>query len=400
MDVDDEPIPGLGADGRPDPEYARRLGLVPAPGGRRAAAFALDALAWIVLALPGAIGVAMIARRDRGRRRRCRRGPARCARPSARARGREPGPARGLRHRAARAARSQGRHARQGELRHPIGERGPVRPCGLLARRAARPRALGRPARAALRRARAALRLVGLGSRAPRPQLARPGGALLRDRRQARPEPARFARAAPRAPSDGGARSGRGRRARRRSPATVRPARTCSSRRRARARAWSPRSRSRRGHGCRPSSRRRPRGRRTLGGGRARRGIRPVRDRTRSVRPRMPRPPRSSSSTTAPGCRRPAGSSSAAARRRRPARHPPARAPRRRRACASRRPTPRSASTTRGAGSPTAPRRTAPWCSPDGSSHRLDPGVRTPVATGARVVLGGRSFTVTVAPGR
>ncbi len=37
---------------------------------------------------------------------------------------------------------------------------------------------------------------------------------------------------------------------------------------------------------------------------------------------------------------------------------------------------------------------------PDGSTHRLDPGVRTPVATGARVVLGGRSFTVTVAPGR
>ena len=61
MDVDDEPIPGLGADGRPDPEYARRLGLVPAPGGRRAAAFALDAFVWIVLALPGAIGVAMLA---------------------------------------------------------------------------------------------------------------------------------------------------------------------------------------------------------------------------------------------------------------------------------------------------------------------------------------------------
>ena len=225
--------------------------------------------------VPGAIGVGHDRGRDRGRGRRCRRGPARGARPSARARGREPGPARGLRHGAARAARPQGRHARQGELRHPIGERGPVRSCGLLARRAARPRALGRPARAALRRARAALRLVGLGSRAPRPQLARPGGALLRDRRQARPEPARFARAAPRAPSDGGARSGRGRLARRRSPATVRPARTCSSRRRARARAWSPRSRSRRGHGCRPSSRRRlargARRRRSPG-----RGIRPV----------------------------------------------------------------------------------------------------------------------------
>ena len=60
MDVDDEPIPGLGADGRPDAEYARRLGLVPAPGGRRAAAFALEALVWILLAVPGAIGVAML----------------------------------------------------------------------------------------------------------------------------------------------------------------------------------------------------------------------------------------------------------------------------------------------------------------------------------------------------
>jgi hypothetical protein len=37
---------------------------------------------------------------------------------------------------------------------------------------------------------------------------------------------------------------------------------------------------------------------------------------------------------------------------------------------------------------------------PDGSSHRLDPGVPHARAAGARVVLGGRSFTVTVASGR
>ena len=60
LDVDDEPIPGLGADGRPDPDYARRLGLVPAPVGRRSAAFALDATVWIVLALPSVIGAAIL----------------------------------------------------------------------------------------------------------------------------------------------------------------------------------------------------------------------------------------------------------------------------------------------------------------------------------------------------
>ena len=61
LDVDDDPIPGLDADGRPDPGYARRLGLVPAPGGRRSAAFALDATVWIVLAVPGLIGAAILA---------------------------------------------------------------------------------------------------------------------------------------------------------------------------------------------------------------------------------------------------------------------------------------------------------------------------------------------------
>ncbi|MFD4421795.1 RDD family protein [Agromyces sp. NPDC058484] len=60
LDVDDEPIPGIDADGRPDPAYAARLGLIPAPGGRRAAAFTLDAAAWALLAVPGIIGVAML----------------------------------------------------------------------------------------------------------------------------------------------------------------------------------------------------------------------------------------------------------------------------------------------------------------------------------------------------
>ncbi|WP_173923553.1 RDD family protein [Agromyces sp. Marseille-P2726] len=61
LDVDDERIPGLDVDGRPDPVYAARLGLVPAPGDRRSAAFALDAGAWAVLAVPGAVGAAILA---------------------------------------------------------------------------------------------------------------------------------------------------------------------------------------------------------------------------------------------------------------------------------------------------------------------------------------------------
>lgn len=60
LDVD-EPIPGLDADGRPDPGYAARLGLVPARAGRRSAAFALDALAWVVLAVPEVIGILLLA---------------------------------------------------------------------------------------------------------------------------------------------------------------------------------------------------------------------------------------------------------------------------------------------------------------------------------------------------
>lgn len=60
MDIDDEPTPGLGADGRPDPAYAAALGLVPAPAGRRAGAFALDAAVWAVLATPTLIGVVLL----------------------------------------------------------------------------------------------------------------------------------------------------------------------------------------------------------------------------------------------------------------------------------------------------------------------------------------------------
>lgn len=60
LDVDDEEIPGLDAAGRPDPAYAERLGLVPAPAGRRSAAFALDAFIWIVLAAPAAVGAALL----------------------------------------------------------------------------------------------------------------------------------------------------------------------------------------------------------------------------------------------------------------------------------------------------------------------------------------------------
>jgi hypothetical protein len=60
LDVDDEPTPGLDADGRPDPAYAAGLGIVPAPAGRRSAAFALDALIWAVAATPAVIGASLL----------------------------------------------------------------------------------------------------------------------------------------------------------------------------------------------------------------------------------------------------------------------------------------------------------------------------------------------------
>ncbi len=55
-----EPIPGIGPDGRPDPAYAASLGLVPAPNGRRAAAFSIDAAVWVLVAVPAVIGWAQL----------------------------------------------------------------------------------------------------------------------------------------------------------------------------------------------------------------------------------------------------------------------------------------------------------------------------------------------------
>jgi hypothetical protein len=52
----DDPIAGVGPDGRPDPAHAGALGLVAAPSGRRSAAFALDAAAWAIASLPAVVG--------------------------------------------------------------------------------------------------------------------------------------------------------------------------------------------------------------------------------------------------------------------------------------------------------------------------------------------------------
>jgi hypothetical protein len=57
----DDPIAGVGPDGRPDPAYAGALGLVAAPSGRRSAAFALDAAAWTIASLPAVIGWVQLA---------------------------------------------------------------------------------------------------------------------------------------------------------------------------------------------------------------------------------------------------------------------------------------------------------------------------------------------------
>ena len=61
MHVEDAPVPGLDASGRPDPAYAARLGLRPAPTGRRAAAFALDAAAYVLAASPAIVGAVLLA---------------------------------------------------------------------------------------------------------------------------------------------------------------------------------------------------------------------------------------------------------------------------------------------------------------------------------------------------
>lgn len=52
----DEPIPGVGADGRADPAYAAGLGLRPATPGRRSGAFAIDAAGWTLLSVPSVLG--------------------------------------------------------------------------------------------------------------------------------------------------------------------------------------------------------------------------------------------------------------------------------------------------------------------------------------------------------
>lgn len=56
----DDPIPGLRPDGRPDPAYAAALGLLPAPSGRRSAAFAIDAALWALASAPAIIGWAQL----------------------------------------------------------------------------------------------------------------------------------------------------------------------------------------------------------------------------------------------------------------------------------------------------------------------------------------------------
>ena len=49
---DEEQVEGLTPDGRPDPEYARGLGLVQAPIGRRVAAGVIDLVGYLVLQIP------------------------------------------------------------------------------------------------------------------------------------------------------------------------------------------------------------------------------------------------------------------------------------------------------------------------------------------------------------
>ncbi len=208
LDVDDEPIPGLDADGRPDPAYAAALGLVPAPAGRRSAAFALDAAVWVVLALPGVIGAAMLAGRRRGRGRRGRRRGLGRRRVPPRAHRRQPGAPGGVRPHPAGAARPHGPHARQGGVRHPLGRRRRVRPGRLLAGHAARARAVGGAGAPPVRRPGGAVRVVRLGSRAARAQLARPDRRMLRARRAGRPRPVRRTGAPARAPG-GSAPAGR-----------------------------------------------------------------------------------------------------------------------------------------------------------------------------------------------
>ncbi|CAN5208015.1 hypothetical protein BH09ACT3_BH09ACT3_15210 [soil metagenome] len=56
LDDDDDEIPGLFPDGRPDPAYAAELGLVSAPKGKRAWAFVIDAAIFLAIVSPILIG--------------------------------------------------------------------------------------------------------------------------------------------------------------------------------------------------------------------------------------------------------------------------------------------------------------------------------------------------------
>ena len=258
LDVDDEPTPGLAADGRPDPAYAAALGLVPAPAGRRSAAFALDAAVWVVLALPGRHRHRAAPGRRRRVGRRGRRRGLGGRRVPPRAHRRQPGAPGGVRPHAAGAARPHGPHPRQGGVRHPLGRRRRVRPGGLLADHAACARAVGGAGAPPVRRPGGAVRVVRLGSRAARAQLARPDRRMLRTRRAGRPRPVRRTGAPARAPR-GGAPAGRRHVARcRRSPATAHPTSTPSSRRRGRVPPWWRPGSGSGSRPCSPHPRRRP----------------------------------------------------------------------------------------------------------------------------------------------
>jgi uncharacterized RDD family membrane protein YckC len=60
LDDDEDVIAGLRPDGTPDPAYAAGLGIIPAPTGRRALAFLLDAAILLVLASPAVIGATAV----------------------------------------------------------------------------------------------------------------------------------------------------------------------------------------------------------------------------------------------------------------------------------------------------------------------------------------------------
>lgn len=56
LDEEEDVVHGLDEDGRPDPEYARALGMVPASAGLRSLAFTIDAAIVLLLTLPLSLG--------------------------------------------------------------------------------------------------------------------------------------------------------------------------------------------------------------------------------------------------------------------------------------------------------------------------------------------------------